>query len=193
MTAHLADSSAFNQLRTQEQLGYVASAGYHRLYDVDGLTVLIQGPRLSPAGMDGRIEAWLEKFRGELDTMSEETFSTNVRSVIEMKTERDKQLAQETNRHWAEIVKRTYRFGRVKEEVAALKEVTLEDVREFFDRHLAATAPMRRKLSSRVVGGAARGQSEEQEVSESSQQVERLHSLEEVRAFKAELPTHSIG
>jgi len=195
MVAQLADPSAFVQLRTNEQLGYTVHAGYHRMYDVDGISVVIQGPRLPPAAMDMRIEAWLAQFREELEKMTDEVFETNVRSVVELKSERYKQLGQETGRHWGEIASRTYRFGRVRDEVDALKATTKAEVIAFFDRHIAATAPLRRKLSSRAYGSASRSEEQRRQQDEdvAKQNLEMLTTLESVRAFKEVLPTHSVG
>eukprot|EP00929_Paragymnodinium_shiwhaense_P114058 TRINITY_DN82380_c0_g1_i1.p1 TRINITY_DN82380_c0_g1~~TRINITY_DN82380_c0_g1_i1.p1 ORF type:complete len:1178 (-),score=331.73 TRINITY_DN82380_c0_g1_i1:149-3682(-) len=198
MVAHLADTSAFQQLRTKEQLGYVAHAGYHRLYDVDGLSVLVQGPRLPPAGLDDRIEAWLVQFRQELEDMEEEAFRTNVASVVQLKSERDKQLGQETGRHWSEIAKRTYRFGKLQKEIDTLSALSKADVIAFFDKYLAADAPHRRKLSSRVYGGASRTEEQKKVQAEALERqkaagLRTISTLDEVREFKKDLPTHSVG
>lgn len=199
MTAHLADTSAFTQLRTQEQLGYVVNAGYHRVYDVDGLSVIVQGPRLPPAGMDARIEAWLTKFRGELEDMSEDEFATNVRAIADLKRSRDKMLVQETGRYWGEIMKRTYRFDRLEKELATLEQLTKADVVAFFDDYIAAGAQNRRKLSSRVIGATARReqQDEEQQALKAAEEqgihMHRLATLEDARNFKQGLPTYRVG
>lgn len=189
--AHLADTSAFDQLRTKEQLGYVASAGLFRFYGVDSLIVQVQGPRLSPAGLDERIEAWLVQFRAELEAMPEETFAANVRALVQVRSQRDKMLAQEVGRHWEEIVKRTYRFDRLRAEVAALGEVTQKDVLALFDSHIAMGGELRRKLSSRVTGAAAR--KSDSKTPTTSENVRLLRTLDEVRSFKGSLPTHSEG
>eukprot|EP00928_Gymnodinium_smaydae_P079255 TRINITY_DN63228_c0_g1_i1.p1 TRINITY_DN63228_c0_g1~~TRINITY_DN63228_c0_g1_i1.p1 ORF type:complete len:1189 (-),score=221.31 TRINITY_DN63228_c0_g1_i1:30-3209(-) len=197
MVSHLARTSAFTQLRTQEQLGYIVHAAYHQVYGVNGVLVLVQGPRLPPVVVDTRIEAWIAQFRQELEDMPDEDFDTNVQAVVDLKSERNKRLSQETSSHWQEIVQRTYRFDRLRSEVGALEAVQKSDVLAFFDEHIARGAPKRRKVSSRVRGAAARleeqRQLEQEAVDIGDEDSVVLGTLADVRAFKHDLPSHGMG
>lgn len=184
VACHLAGTSCYDRLRTQEQLGYTVQAWALTEHHVMALSVLVQGNRLSPSEVDARIEAWLESFGEELRAMSEEEFANNVAAVINERTHRDLCLAQETTRHWAEIQHRRYRFDRAARSVEALEALTKSDLLRFFDEYLAPGAPQRRKLSVRVVGTSAQGA-----VSRSEEGAgEVLRSLAALRGFKAAQP-----
>ena len=57
-----------------------------------------------------------------------------VKSLIDRKTEPDKKLASEVTRNWGEIGSGRLQFDRVQQEVAALLEVTKEDLLQFWER-----------------------------------------------------------
>jgi insulysin len=57
-----------------------------------------------------------------------------VKSLIDRKTEPDKQLATEVTRNWAEIGSGRLEFDRTQREVAALLDVTKTDIIDFWDR-----------------------------------------------------------
>lgn len=93
-------TSAFQRLRTQEQLGYIVYTQLERgppgkvtPYDLDGgagmhpggplaWSVVIQSPDKTPAELEERIEAWMSDFRGELADMTHEVFAATVASMV---------------------------------------------------------------------------------------------------------------
>lgn len=155
LMCHMAATSAFQQLRTEEQLGYIVQAGGWAEHHVSGFCVIVQGNRLAPVDVDARIEDWVFNFGRELEKVSADEFANNVRAVVSERTQRYATLAQETSRHWSEIQHRRYRFDRLPRSVEALESLTKGDVVEFFHEHVAAGAPSRRKLSLRVLGTSA--------------------------------------
>jgi len=184
IVSHVASTSAYDRLRTKEQLGYIVQAGGWGEQHVNGFCVLVQGNRLPPKDVDLRIEAWLERFGTELEDMKEEDFANNVSAVVSQLTERYARLSQETSRHWAEIQPRHYRFDRIAKCVEALRSLSKGDVVRFFNEYLAAAAPSRRKLSVRVLGTSAEGaRSEEQGL---------LSTLADIRAFQAAASAEEI-
>lgn len=60
---------------------------------------------------------------------------------------RNERLSSETGRHWSEIYRRTYDFGKKERIAACLSELTLADVLDFYDQYLALNAPERRKIA----------------------------------------------
>ncbi|KAJ1627487.1 hypothetical protein T492DRAFT_876658, partial [Pavlovales sp. CCMP2436] len=76
-------------------------------------------------------------------------------SLIEARLQRDKTLAEETGRDWAEIAGGTLQFDRNAREVEALRALTPQEVLEFWKENLAPSAPNRAKLVVAVRPGAA--------------------------------------
>jgi len=68
-----------------------------------------------------------------LEKIGKADFAVYVKSLIDRKTEPDKQLATETTRNWAEISSGRLQFDRPQREVAALLDLTKEDILEFWD------------------------------------------------------------
>jgi insulysin len=106
LTNHLAYTSAYQRLRTEEQLGYIVFTSLRRLNGAQGLSIVVQSSMEGPARLDKRIEEWMASFRGELEKMSEEEFGNHVQAVVALKLEKDKRLSEESFRHWGEIVER---------------------------------------------------------------------------------------
>eukprot|EP00933_Yihiella_yeosuensis_P038391 TRINITY_DN32328_c0_g1_i1.p1 TRINITY_DN32328_c0_g1~~TRINITY_DN32328_c0_g1_i1.p1 ORF type:complete len:661 (+),score=125.69 TRINITY_DN32328_c0_g1_i1:97-1983(+) len=182
LACHIAGVSCYQKLRTEEQLGYIVQSYPWVENHVAGLAVLVQGNRMPPKEVDKRIEEWLTSFGEELEKMSDEEFQNNVQAVVSERTQRYSRMAQETNRHWGEIVSRRYKFDRLAATVKMIKAVKKEDVQAFFKEYLAAKAPSRRKLSMRVLGTSA-GENATSEPDGPSGVV--LNNLEEIREFQA--------
>merc|ERR1712039_20994 len=174
VVCHLASTSMYQRLRTEEQLGYIVQAGMWAERHVCGLAAIVQGNRLAPRQVDERVEAWMQSFRRDIEAMSEDEFKKNIAAVVSERVQRYALMSQETMRHWAEIQSRTYKFDRLPKHVAALEALVKGDVLRFFDEYLAADAPHRRKLSVRVLGTSADGvQSQEDNAT-------LLHSREDI-------------
>mmetsp|Transcript_39873 Transcript_39873/g.59437 ORF Transcript_39873/g.59437 Transcript_39873/m.59437 type:complete len:435 (+) Transcript_39873:28-1332(+) len=179
MICHIAGNSAYQRLRTEEQLGYIVQASVWAEQHVAGLSVIVQGNRLAPCDADKRIEAWLESFEKELEEMSAEDFANNVQAVINQRTERYSRMSQETSKHWAEIHSRRYRFDSSRKSVKALEEVKQSDVVALFRESIAASASGRRKLSARVIGTSAGEARTDGSVLRSLRDIRDLHAAGE--------------
>jgi len=174
---HVASTSCYQRLRTEEQLGYIVQSGVWAEGHVAGLNVIVQGKSLPPREVDQRIEAWLASYQKELEDMSAEDFENNVQALLSDRTQRMARMVQETNKHWSEIKSRRYRFDRTARGVAALKALTKADCVALFRETLAEGAPERRKFSSRILGTSANGVRTEGEGV--------LANVEDIRAFQA--------
>lgn len=96
-------TSAFQQLRTQEQLGYIVytqlergppgkvtpyegggSGGGGEIHPGGPLawSIVVQSPDKTPAELEERVEAWIAGFRDELADISDEVFDATVASMV---------------------------------------------------------------------------------------------------------------
>lgn len=104
LICHLAYNSAYNQLRTKEQLGYIVSAYLRKsLGGGQGLAVTIQSNSNTPKELQGRIEAWVDTFRKELGDMSEEKIAMEGAAVVAQLMEKDMKLSHSVGRVWGEV------------------------------------------------------------------------------------------
>jgi insulysin len=180
VVCQVAGTSAYQQLRTEEQLGYIVQAGFWSEAHVVGMSVLVQGTRMTPTEADARIEDWLAKFGKQLEDMADEEFDQIVEGIVKNRTQRYARLAQETSLHWGEIAPRRYQFDCLKLGVEALEVISKADVLDFFAAYFPASAPTRRKLSMRVLGTSA-GDARSEPVDGG----EVLRGLEDLRTFRS--------
>ncbi|XP_048142037.1 insulin-degrading enzyme-like 1, peroxisomal isoform X2 [Rhodamnia argentea] len=152
LLAFIARHEAFHQLRTVEQLGYVCSLTHRYDLGVHGLQFTVQSAVKCPKYIDTRVQSFLKSFESKLSEMSKVEFESHLNALIESKMEKDKNLWEECERHWEEITDRTFLFDRVETEVAALRELTKQELIAFFHEHIRIGAPKRKVLSVRVYG-----------------------------------------
>jgi insulysin len=95
------------------------------------------------------ILTFLDKFENQLVELSKGDFAVYVKGLIDRKLEPDKQLAVEVMRNWAEISSGRLQFDRAQREVAALLDVTKQDLIDFWKTIYAAN--LRRILITEIV------------------------------------------
>lgn len=157
LMGHLLSEPAFDQLRTKEQLGYIVFAGVKKLGQHNALHIIVQSNHRDPKYLDDRVESFLKQFRNDLLEFTAEQVAANVQAVIDLMTEKPKNLNEECKKMWSEICDNYYLFDRRHRCAAALRamEVDVALLVSFFDRYLREEGnPERRKLSSQFYGKA---------------------------------------
>jgi len=176
LIGHMAYTSAFQTLRTEQQLGYIVSA-YPRSVTggAHGISIVVQSSSKAPEELERHCEEWLVKFRGELENMTEDEIKAEASAVVSQLLERDTRLSQEVSRMWGQIATteplsprdREPVFDRL-EKLANTINVESKDesqlsaselkvaILEMFDDHLLATSSNRRALSCRVYGQSSK-------------------------------------
>lgn len=209
LISHMSYTSAFAQLRTKEQLGYIVSSFARKTTGgCWGLSVVVQSSVAVPDELERRIESWIEIFRKELEMMSPEKIAMEASSVAAQLKEGETKLSQEVNRYWGEILNteglserlRKPAFDRLEklafelavsdeegegryENAQELKDYLLE----FFDEYFAPSSPSRRLLSSRVYS-----QRERDTYERSLKEKGVLASFEDMRHVKQYLSTWPV-
>ncbi|XP_068647426.1 insulin-degrading enzyme-like 1, peroxisomal [Aristolochia californica] len=151
--ALIAKQPAFHQLRSVEQLGYITVLMRRNDSGIHGLQFIIQSTVKDPAQLDLRVEAFLKSFESKLYEMSSSEFKSNVNTLIDMKLEKQKNLREESSFFCREIYDGTLKFDRRESEVAALRDLTLQELIDFFNDYIKLESPRRQSLSIQVFGG----------------------------------------
>ena len=158
--SQLTRDSAFNQLRTVEQLGYHVWSSVQSNRGVVSFRLLVQSSNKHPNELEERVESFLHYFRDEMAGMDEAMFDRHRQAVIAKLEEKDKTLTGETNRHWTEISNRRYRFGQRKAKVDVLKELRKEHMMDFYEQYVGVSKGTRTKITAMIEGrGASKGKS----------------------------------
>ncbi|KAJ4510032.1 metalloprotease [Exophiala dermatitidis] len=157
--AQMTDEPSFDQLRTKEQLGYVVWSGVRPASITMGYRVLIQSER-DPDYLESRINAFLVKFKQDMESMSDEEFEGHKRSLINKRLEKLKNLDFETNRLWAYISGEYFNFYQVDHDVAEIRQLTKDDIKEFFAQYIDPESPTRAKVSVHLEAQATQAPAE---------------------------------
>ncbi|XP_057438666.1 insulin-degrading enzyme-like 1, peroxisomal [Lotus japonicus] len=150
--ALVAKQPTFHQLRSVEQLGYITVLMQRNDCGIRGLQFIIQSTVKAPGNIEQRVEAFLKVFETKLYEMTNDEFKSNVNALIDMKLEKHKNLREESAFFWREINDGTLRFDRRDFEVEALRQLTLQELIDFFNEYVKVGAPRKKTLSIRVHG-----------------------------------------
>ena len=124
----------YEDLRTKQQLGYIVSSGVRGLGKTRYLGFIVQSSVATNEKLTKEMFTFLDGVRPNfLEKLPKGDFAVYVKSLIDRKTEPDKQLSTEVTRNWGEIGSGRLQFNRSQLEVAAALEVSKEDLLEFWD------------------------------------------------------------
>jgi len=203
LISHIAETSAFDQLRTKEQLGYIVSASM-KVTGGGGLgfAVIVQSSSTVPPIIEERIEKWLVKFREELDVMSSESMAMEATAVVAQLLERDMRFRDEVASSWGEILAASrlgpmYNkpcFNRLEKLAAVLNVVEKQKTADNLKRKVLHlwdtyfTGPQRRVISCRVYSKKTRAGFDE-----NVGKANFLSSYDEVKQIKQFLPQFAVA
>jgi nardilysin len=144
----------FDQLRTKEQLGYVASGSLETLYDVGGFRVTVESAFHSPKFVEERIDAFLRGFPKQVLSMDDAEFTKTRRSLVDSVLTMDVSLSAEADRHWTHVSNQKYQFYRGQIIAGLIDGVSKKEVVEWLEANLApiAAAPNARRVTIHVHG-----------------------------------------
>uniref|UniRef100_A0A915HZW7 Insulin-degrading enzyme n=1 Tax=Romanomermis culicivorax TaxID=13658 RepID=A0A915HZW7_ROMCU len=177
----------FNQLRTQEQLGYIVFSGLRRSNGCQALRFIVQGDK-TPDFMDSRLEAFLIQMEETLKNMSHEDFEKHKTALANIRLERPKKLSSMALKLWNEITAEQYHFSRDKAEVDVLKSLTKEELLQFFETAVKCDAPKRQKLSVYVKSTNNKNEESSSEV----KPLPKAEKVDDVVAFKSRLSLYEL-
>lgn len=103
----------FNQLRTTEQLGYIAQGYASHSVGIMSYRFLVQSER-DPAYVETRIEALLDHLKEHIEKLEDEEFEKHRAALIAKKEEKPKNLGEETRKFWGPIAGQFYEFSKRK-------------------------------------------------------------------------------
>ncbi|HAA44525.1 MAG: peptidase, insulinase family [Halomonas sp. 54_146] len=122
------DTPFYQQLRTEQQLGYIVNAGYSPLLEAPGIALVVQSPDVDSDTIAERMEAFLDEASQRLAQLSDEDLAPYRQAVHDQLRQRDTSLPGMANRYWQATALEDVRFDR-REQLAELAlEVSVEEV-----------------------------------------------------------------
>jgi nardilysin len=150
---YLLKEPLFDQLRTQQQLGYSVAIIPETLSDYFSIAISVKSQENlnSTKYVEEKIEEFVQKSVDEiLQGTTEDEFNIIKKSVIKLVSKKDNDLLKETKRNWDEINEEEYVFDRKQKLAKAITDVTKDQVYEFYQQYLKK--PNQKKLSIQIVG-----------------------------------------
>jgi len=148
------DKEMYSQLRTTEQLGYIVAAVSHNKWQVGSLRCIVQSVH-PPQYLEGRLEAFLQKFETKLEGLPAEELTEHIESLVTKKLEKDRSAAKKCERLMQEVCSHQLMFDRREQGAALLRGLSKQDLIDFFKIYIAVGSPRRVRVSCHVVGRQA--------------------------------------
>lgn len=131
LAGQLLRSPFFSSLRTDQQLGYVVSAGTRRMDTQSGNLFLVQSPSASVAHIEESVIAFLDEYLTKWDDMSDEAFAQQKAGLITRLLEKDKNLGQRSERYWQNLAEENYAFDTQQQIADEVTKLEKNDMRLF--------------------------------------------------------------
>lgn len=131
LTAHIISTGFYQQLRTEQQLGYVVSAFAWPQLDVPGLMLLIQSPNAEAPAIVEAIELYMS---GVVASLDEAQFLRYRESLVGEIKRPDKNLWERAEFYWQSIAKRETAFDGRQQMADAVQAISLGEWQLYFQR-----------------------------------------------------------
>ncbi|MEI5639378.1 MULTISPECIES: insulinase family protein [unclassified Pseudoalteromonas] len=135
---HLINQDYFEQLRSQEQLGYLVGAGYAPFNTRAGIAFYIQSPNYDSQHLLDRHRLFLQQFAAQLEAIDEDTWQRAKEGLLLHISERDKNLRLRAQRLWIAITNDFHQFDMQARLIEALEMLTLAEVSNYINDMLDA-------------------------------------------------------
>jgi insulysin len=150
LTVQIMKSGFFQQLRTEQQLGYIVSTFAWPQLDVPGLVMLIQSPVADAAALSDAMSAFLGDVPLAVD---EEQFQRHRDALINEVLRPHKNLWEQAEFYWQSIAKKQYEFNGRQTMANAIKSLSREQWQAYFEEVF-----LNQQRSLQVAAPGARGQ-----------------------------------
>lgn len=114
----------FQQLRTEEQIGYAVRAMYSGFLNWPGISILVQSPNMEPVDISDRIDVFLNR----TDLLSEDAFETLRHALIIDMEHPFKRMYDVNDFYWGQIELQQFDYSYKENMAQALKDLTFDDI-----------------------------------------------------------------
>ncbi|MBA3988336.1 MAG: peptidase M16 [Idiomarina sp.] len=135
---HIISPSFFNQLRTEQQLGYMVGNSYVPMNGRPGLLFYVQSPHTVLAELERAIESFIEDFCAQLPQLPEALWQDAKHSVVSQLTDADPNLRIRAQRFWTSISIDDVKFDLAKRMAALIDEMSLASLTDIARQRLLA-------------------------------------------------------
>ncbi|MFC1579177.1 insulinase family protein, partial [Pseudomonadota bacterium] len=131
LTAQIMKSGFFQQLRTEQQLGYVVAAFSWPQLEVPGLVMLVQSPVADAPAVDQAMRTFVQALPADLD---EAQFARHKAALISDILKPDKNLWERAEFYWQSIAIKQFDFNSRQALAEAVEAFTLDSWKGYYSR-----------------------------------------------------------
>lgn len=128
------ESGFFNELRTEQQLGYVVYNTYAPLVSVPGMLFVVQSPVASVAQIHSAVSGFLAHARSDMLAMPASNLQQLQQALLQELLQQPLSLLEESEAYWYDLVMGYHNFDRKQQLASAIEAVTLEEWQAFIRR-----------------------------------------------------------
>ncbi|MCY3860242.1 MAG: insulinase family protein [Gammaproteobacteria bacterium] len=148
LIASVVSTAYFNDLRTEQQLGYATIAQFAELFTFPSMVFVVQSPVADVPHIQTATNQFIAKRRIELDSMTQEEFDGYKDGLLTSLLEKDRNLSQKSGRYLNDLVIQNPSFDTREQLANAIRDITLDDFRVAYDRLLDLDSPRRLEVFS---------------------------------------------
>lgn len=128
----------FNELRTEQQLGYATFAQYNTLFRHPGIVFLVQSPVADTIGLQTATSEFIKQRRAELENMEATEIEDFKNGLITSLLEKDKNLSQRSTRYLNDLLIENVAFDTRVQIAELIAQISKEKLLAAYDRILLA-------------------------------------------------------
>lgn len=140
----------YNDLRTNQQLGYIVNSGMTIMEKTLGMIFIIQSGEYNTEILEERTTAFLEKFFLSLNELSQEELKKTKKSVLHGKLQKTSSLTGEAGRLFNLAFERNAEYDVNSKEIQALQDLSLDTLQKLTSSYFHHSR--QRKLFLRMTG-----------------------------------------
>jgi len=129
LTAQVIESGFFQQLRTEQQLGYIVSSFAWPQYDLPGLVLLIQSPSHAAPDVHAAMDEFLS---ATLEDITAEQFERHRSALVNNILKPHENLSERADFYWQSIALREWDFDRPERLAAAVRAIDYEAWQDYY-------------------------------------------------------------
>jgi len=142
LAAQIIQPQYFQELRTEQQLGYVVSATNRPIVKRGGITFIVQSPSTSAQGLEQATLKFIDDFVSAWPDADPDEFEQHKAGLLNRLLEAPKNLNEQSQRYWGDLVHDIHTFDQRQQIAARVRTLTMQDMAEYF-------ASIQQKLASK--------------------------------------------
>ncbi|WP_081869990.1 insulinase family protein [Endozoicomonas numazuensis] len=120
----------FNQLRTEQQLGYIVFAGARPIERHPGLIFVVQSPVLGPEGIEKKVAEFLQGQKERMKSLTDEELAQYRQGLLGDLLKKDANLDERSSRFWQSLDGKETGFQYRKQIADEVETVSVEEIQQ---------------------------------------------------------------